>query len=427
MRLITEIEKKYYKELNKIDNWPYLRRIIGTASINIDRNIKKLNKAELNNFRLKQIINSLKGIKNIFKKYDIIIFGLTDNLRKVDEYYIDRFCHDIIINSKSLYVEQKDLNKSRKVLYTRVSFFLFRIIASFSSVKLKSNIFLKKINRQYNFQIDFDIQEAKFNALCKVFKLYFKIVKPKKIVVTCYSFQAVVKAANDLNIDTLEFQHGVINNNYAYDFKKINKNNFCPKKIIVFGKSDKQKVLDYNYADKVIIGGNFFQNYVKNNFNLNSTNECKTKICVTLQDPYVNELTDIILSCASRNEHFDFILVPRNIIPKVSKNIKNVKFLNQYNLYEIMKMSDYHITSYSSSCFEAPSFGLQNFFINLNGLSNFYFKDFIEKNYYNEIFNDEDDLSFYLSKISKNKIKNKIILANENYFSSYNYNDIINV
>jgi len=84
-----------------------------------------------------------------------------------------------------------------------------------------------------------------------------------------------------------------------------------------------------------------------------------------------------------------------------------------------MKMSDYHITAYSTSCYEASSFGLYNLFFNLKGLSVFYYKDFIERNNFNEIFEEKEGMSNYMKNLKKNKIKYEIMSASEYHFSSY--------
>ena len=416
MLLLKEIENRYHLELNKVDNWPYLRRIVGSNFINRDRDIKRIKKIDLFKYKLIHFLKSFRGIINIFGKYDTIIFGMSDNFRIVNGHYVDRFCHDIITNSKnsnSLYIDKGGSKKVKKVLFPRISFFFFRIFSSIFFHKTYINSLLEKMKIQYDFNIDFDLEEKKFMSLYKTFKLYFKIVKPKNIIVTCYSFQAAVKAANDLDIKTTEFQHGVISKNYAYDYRLLNRNNFTPTEIIVFGLADKLNVNEYKYADNVIVGGNFFQNYVKTNFKSKADENSRIKICVTLQDPYFKEITDIISYCAIRNEHIDFIIVPRNLTPKIDFNIKNMKILSQYNLYEIMKMSDYHITAYSTSCYEAASFGLKNLFLNLNGLSMFYYEDFIEKNDFNEIFEEKEDLSHHIQTLTKNKIKDDIMSDNE--------------
>jgi hypothetical protein len=422
MLLLKEIENKFHQELNDVDNWPYLRRIVGSAFINRDREIKGIKKNDLLKYKLVHLVKSFRGIKNIFSKYNIIIFGTSDNFRKVDGYYVDRFCHDIISNSdnfKSLYIEKSDSRNHKKVLYSRISFFLFRIFSYLYLNKPRPNSLLKKINTLYGLNINFIAEERKFNALYKTFKLYFKIVKPKIVVVTCYSFQEAVKAANDLNIKTVEYQHGVIRNNYAYDYRLLNKNKFTPAEIIVFGLADELNVKKYKYTDNIVVGGNFFQNFVKTNFKSTSDDVNKIKICVTLQDPCFKVIMEVVSFCAVRNKHIDFIIIPRNIIPEMNSDIDNMKILSQYNLYEIMKMSDYHITAYSTSCYEASSFGLYNLFFNLKGLSVFYYKDFIERNNFNEIFEEKEGMSNYMKNLKKNKIKYEIMSASEYHFSSY--------
>ena len=83
MELLFKIENEFKKEIKKIDYWPFFRRLIGSYLLHLNRNQNTLliNK---NNFKTKifQLIHSLKGLKYIFRKNEIIIFGLNDNLRE---------------------------------------------------------------------------------------------------------------------------------------------------------------------------------------------------------------------------------------------------------------------------------------------------------------------------------------------------------
>lgn len=423
MHILTEIEKKFQVDLSKIHNWPLLRRLVGLSLIHSKMDIPKMERTQLILYKIRHALRSFKGIFNIFKKYDTIVFGTFDNFRRIDgDYYVDRFCHDTIINyglSNTLYVEKTHSYEEKKVPYKIVSYFLFRIFSSFLTSKVKPNKLLADIKIKYDLKIDFNLEERKFTCIYNVFKLYFRLVKPKRVIVTCYSFKSAIKAANDLKIHTMEFQHGVISNNFEYDFRLLNKNNFSPKEIFVFGVADKLYLKKYKYTNKVTVVGNFFQNYVMHNYKPKNLEQDKTTICVSLQDDTYNEVMDIVTYCAKQNEDVNFMIIPRNIVPVLKKDLKNVSVLTNFNLYEIMKISDYHITVYSTSCFEASSFGLKNLFINLKNLSRLYYEEFIENNNYNYVFDEQQNLSEHIMNLGVNESKDEIIAANEYYYSTY--------
>ena len=77
----------------------------------------------------------------------------------------------------------------------------------------------------------------------KVYKILFKIISPKHIVFTSHTYINEMYCANKLGIKTIEFQHGVIINNYAYNIQKDVNNLFYPKYIYVFGEFDKDYLI----------------------------------------------------------------------------------------------------------------------------------------------------------------------------------------
>ena len=316
MEILIEIEKKFQKDLSKIYNWPLLRRLVGLSLIHTKMNIPKMSRSQLILYKIRHALSSFNGICNIFKKYETIVFGTADGFKKIDDYYVDRFCHEIITDlgiSKTLYIENSHNYKKKKTPYKIVSYFLFRIFSSFLSVKIKENKLLEDINIKYDLNLDFNLEEKKFVCIYNVFRLYFRLVKPKRVIVTCYSFKAIIKAANDLKIHTMEFQHGVVSNNFEYDFRFLSKNNFSPKEIFVFGVADKKELEKFKYTEKITVVGNFFQNYVRHNFKSKNLVLEKVTICVTLQDDCYKEVMPVISHCAILNEDVNFIILPRNI------------------------------------------------------------------------------------------------------------------
>ena len=79
---------------------------------------------------------------------------------------------------------------------------------------------------------------------------------------------------------------------------------------------------------------------------------------------------------ALKHKQWLFILKPRNyehIDYSEYTSTENIVLLPNYNVYEILKYSDYCITIYSTVAVEAERFGAKTLFYNIDGLSLKYF------------------------------------------------------
>jgi len=440
MLIIDKIENNLKEELNQISYWPYLRLVYGQYSMNQDRNIyQKISKLDILKVRLSFLKVMFFGFKNFFRNYDYIFFGSTDGLKKIDNKYIDRLGHGVMDYyglDKVLYIEYFNRGKYSSLAssdYKRVSYSIFQFLAKFFFVLDKntySNDFLDKINKKYNMKIDYQYEIKKIISITKLCKLYFKIVKPKKIFITAYTYKGVVKAAKELSIECIEFQHGVITNNYAYRYNYIKDKSYNPDKLIVYGRQDMETILKFDYlssSENIILGGNFYLNHIYKH-NVKLSNNYSSKIGVSLQTPIAKEMISIITQCAEALPDILFILIPR------SKNdldtyieLSNLKVYEELNCYQIINECMIHITGYSTCSTEAPSLGLLNIFVNIEQRSEFYYKEYIENNFFNYIVEDNAvSLVNMIKNLKNRKIdKQEIIKQNNFYFEQVNTPKII--
>ncbi|MBI59951.1 hypothetical protein CL657_01880 [bacterium] len=437
---IEKIEKKYdlsglkYKEFYL---WPFLRGVYGPYTLNQNRGIKVPKKKNL----FSKIINVKAykiyffGVFNIFRQYNYIIFSDTDSLKPVGNKIYDRMAHGVMefldVNS-FLYVKDFNSNMSfnyKKCIYKSISNHFFILLSRLTFLfvkKIPSKIdILDSINLEYDISIDYEYEINKFLSLYYTYKTLFKIKKPKVVFVTCFTKRSVVKAANDLNIPTIEFQHGVISKNYAYNLPMGCDYSCHPKYLLVYGESEKKIFEKYNYLknnNNIYVIPNFYVNKISNlKIDLGIPSSYKYKVVVSLQNPVQKEMVDFINNVSKRLPNFFFILVPR--LTKTLSDFKlshNVNKYEEHNFYEIANQCDLHVTAYSTCALEAPVFGLPNIFVNIKGLSKYYYSDFIFDKSYNFLVNNELEFVNLMNDF-KFEEKDFIKLAHKDYYSQDQY------
>ncbi len=201
----------------------------------------------------------------------------------------------------------------------------------------------------------------------KVAKQFLKKTKFKTIiVVNSYSNQAILYAANELNIDTIELQHGVINKNHlGYHFPKLKKNQLLsfPRKLVLFGDFWKDKA-NYPINNKQLISlgsPHFDENYSKVK-KIDKRN--KNRVLVLSQQTMQRYLLDFIKSMVlnQKNLKFTYKAHPKENIKfaqnflKNNKLMKNVKIIHgKQNIYKLFQKHTMQIGVFSTALYEGYS------------------------------------------------------------------------
>jgi hypothetical protein len=152
---------------------------------------------------------------------------------------------------------------------------LTTIISRISKKKYKHNTglslvyqlilrFLKENNIDLKIDYDWVITNYAYHMTeYKIYKNLFKKLQPKTIVVTDQSFSGKIRAANDLNITVIEYQHGLMDKYYPHytipeELKPFKKNLILEDQIVVFGEFHRQQILKHHFWDKedIVVTGN---------------------------------------------------------------------------------------------------------------------------------------------------------------------------
>jgi len=439
---IKNIETKYDVGsiyLNDIQLWPILRY---HYIFRYEESLRENNKNN-NNFiiKLKKIISNFKYvfylpflIKFIYK-YEYLIITYNNQLREINGILVNTLTDNIIKNldsKKVLVFEGYKKDNGKIIRKTKVNSINLNLIKIFSGmIPVKNNYkiineqILKDINNEYGLHVNYE----------KIFKKYIKydlflefIIRNNNLkgifIQDSYNLfsSALIRLAHRYNIRTIEIQHGVVNaSHHSYNIFVKMKQYFYPEYFLSFGDNEK-KVFDSNNnfinKDHVIPIGNMYVDYIKKHYKpknniIKRFNKLKIlydKI-VSISSQIYNEdkLITFIMNSSKLSNKILYIYVPR-IYNKdkyeVLTNYKNIVLMNDLNVYQIIKESDFHSTMFSTCALEAPAIGIPNILINIDDLSKSYYGDILdEKN--TKYVNDEKEyvntiLNWNISNIEKN-------------------------
>lgn len=191
---------------------------------------------------------------------------------------------------------------------------------------------------------------------------------------------ALIRAAQALNIKTIEYQHSSISKyHFAYGgwSDRINKSeSFFPSIFWAWSNTDAEVITNTFKALpnlNTYVGGNLFlQSFKKNSTKSNNI------ILVTLQGI---PLPIFLINYISLNKDFKWYIRQHPRYPLDKKIIEEFQFKNPDNiemedanklsLYELLSMASYHITCYSGTAIEAQEFGIQNIIFGEDGYNSY--------------------------------------------------------
>jgi len=403
IEVFKKIEKMYAVEDVIFDNeqvWSFLRNNYFSKTIESVSSsyIKKKERSLF--FRLKlKLSHASYGFKNWFRKYDYIFFSDSQERILVDGYYKDKSVEHILEShgySKSLMIESPipmhysiEKVETKHIVSSELLSIIFgplvRVVLLLKSKKVRLPI-LDKINEEEKLEIEYGKIILSFLIRKKLYKILFKIYKPKIVYVNCYyGKQEIIYAANELNIKTVEVQHGLIGReHYAYNISKKLDKKFFPHTLLCYGEYDKKIVMANPFVpfSEISPMGSYGLELLKvqripQELITLGMKYYKT-VSISTQYTVEEELALFIKELAEENVNIGFFFSLRHYDKEYYKKFNmpnNVHlFYKQYSCYDILKVSDAHCTVYSTCAMEATYFKKRCILVNLNGMS----KKFIE-------------------------------------------------
>jgi len=405
---IKEVETKYHVESIKVENmeaWPLLRIAYYFAyNTKYDLNIEQQKKASFWT-KIKIVKNGFYGFWKLFKQYDYLVFSDILEIRLMNGRYINKLAEFLISElgkERVLLIENPaggaHFKRSKRSTKNVISLDFFRVLCYLPSFKkrfvIDNEIILKEINRKYNLNINYRMLISQFICYKNLSRVFLRVYKPRLIFVSEYYHpihQAVIVIANKFGIKTIELQHGIINKHPAYNvFVKLDKS-FFPDYLFAFGDYVKNMFDENNYfikKDNVIPIGSMYIDYINNEYRAseetikmfsNFRKKYERIVAVSSQLTMENKLMDFLKKSASLSKNILYIFVPR----KINKDYTNVHFpeniviLKDLDVYQTIKEVDFHATIYSTCALEAPTLGVPNILINIDGLAKAYYSDLL--------------------------------------------------
>ena len=414
--ILKQIESNYPVEeilVNGEQVWPYLRiRYAFAHSAETTASYGEAKDDSLAPTRRKPIRmmqftkNILRGIpygfRNWFRNYDYIILTNNNIRRQVGGKYVNRFVDPIIDEigpSRVLCIESTSpvppyemnqvytrhvVSTSLLILFSLLIVLLRRIFSRRYNVANKG--VMDRIEVDFGLNINAINMIEFFEASRKVFTCLFRRMRPKAVLLTCYyGKESAIRAAKSLGIKVIEIQHGVIGKEHpAYNVHRDVDRSCFPDHLLVFGKQELSTFNNSSFIDQANVHpvGSFYIDYIRASYRpepylSERISRYKKIVGVTLQWDLERRLISFICEAATLDSSILYILIPRQEKERAYSTMglpQNVLVIRDKNFYELMTYCDFQSTVSSTCALEAPSLGVQNILVDIDGSARVYYE-----------------------------------------------------
>ena len=389
-------------ELDGVKVWQYSRMIIYyelAYKLNIldppnksQKNIKMIFKNIFSLLKNAIIYNPLLNFRNV----DNIIFT-HNRSKKIDGEYIDIYTKYFIDDLKksgesylcyekpfhNQHLRKKDSNTVYLDFILSVSILYGKLYRIKNDKKLKK---LKSIEDEINnlAQIKFKLLElarkntGRFKLSYQIYHYIFSKIKPKKVfAVVAYIYLGdMLKAAKDLKIDTIEFQHGIISKYHlGYSYPKKETLDYMTNTFYSWGNFwhnpinnifDKKNIIEYGFD---------YFNKVKNSYK--TIQKKKNKIIIISQTALGNEIMNYVSNIIESLKSYSIVykLHPEEYTLyksyrrfEILSQYNNIQFLENCDLYKEFSESEYQMGVFSTALYEGLNFQCKTIIFDLNGV-----------------------------------------------------------
>lgn len=440
---IYEIEKKYDLLNKKINNTFFWEKIrISVQSIIL----RKLSLIEKPHYKAKEkpfdrLIINFKGLLNFFSKnpffagkFDILIFGSPRRIKLEDgkfyDIYTDYFYEEIKNKYKIIYLEPPYFigNTHFKPARTEKIYYLDIIKTILAPITSKINrkklvfsndevILLQNIENEiksyFNISINLlsIVKHSIFVSIGEIFwfkKLLCKISPKVSFIVCSYGNENFIEACKDLNIKTVEIQHGTISPyhlGYNFPLENLKKRSFSDY-IFLFGDFWKYcSKFPISKENIISIGFPFIERQKK----IYNEKQRKNQIVFVSQGTVGKKLSLMAYELSKKITNYKIVYklhpgeysVWRQLYPYLEESDITVIDSNSVSIYSLFAESKIQIGVYSTAIFEGVYFGLYTFLIDINGIE--HARILLDLNYATLV-SDIDDLITNINSIQTKEI-----------------------
>jgi hypothetical protein len=373
---------------------------------------------------LYKINNAFFQFSNWFKRYDYLFFSNEMERKKVDGVVIDKLVEGLnekLGYTNSLYIEQVRERHLRSIQYGKkrvVSHDLILVIAGFYKKIVKpgykkviegEDVF-RNIMKAYNLECNYRDGLNTFLSKVAVYKLFFKLLKPKAIVITDYGNVSLIFSAKSLNIKVFEFQHGIVGHEHPYYHPpRPLAAKFRPDYILVFGLNDVSGLAHGNYVpvSNILPIGNHYINYLNRlpaNKSITDLLQGYTYSLCSPTDFSTHEyLVDFISAVATDLNNCLFLISPREarLVDNAKIVLKNIKIITEFSYQEIVRHCDFNSSTTSTCCIEALALGAQNILIDEDGMASQYYGKVLTESRFTSFVKSKEEYSREIIKVKR--------------------------
>ena len=421
--ILQQIESKYPVEtilVNGEQAWPYLRIRYHFAYTAQAVGSYGEAKAVLQTPHASRPLRILRFMRNImrgmrygftdwFRRYDYIALTGSRVGRHVRGRWMDPFIHPVAdeIGARRVlciettfpfpsYVMNQDdsrhtVSSSLLVLSDLIIRVMRRVFRS--RCQVANGEVLARIAADLGLNVDFAALVETYQVQRKTFTWLFRVVRPRAILLTASygGRQAAIRAAKGLGIKVVEMQHGVIGKEHpGYNLERGFDRAFSPDHLLVFGRRELATFDDCRFMDRANVHpvGSYLIDLFRAERKLDPQllerlSGYRMVVGVTLQWTSENRLIAFMREAAQLDPDIFYMLIPREPEKQEYADMvlpENVAVIRDKNFYELMAYCDFHTTVNSTCALEAPSLGVQNILVDLEGSA---------RRYYGRVLNDD--------------------------------------
>lgn len=392
--ILESIEENFEVENIRLANnmrvWPLLRKRVYFYDLKrrLNYNSKKRTRKPI-----KLIKNFFYGFQNIFSlgKFEYLFFENTNKRILIENKYYDIYFDawaDKLGPDKSLFIEfASNSYYTRKKVHSKniISDLPFKLASTFVSLliipSIKNGDLLKEIQNNKNIGVNLSKELKRQLGEYYLYKYLFGLIRPRAVfVLSSFSKVSIVMAAKNKGIKVYEAQHGFIGESHPfYHAKKKRFDESYPDYLFSFGnyeiKNNRHLIFK---TDQIIPIGGLELEHLKSKKISEELKGLKNQhnpiFCITLQGIREKEIIESTLAFTKENPRSLFFLCPKNRDNDYSSFLENSSYrLSEFSIYEILKISDYNLTIFSTTAVEAETMGAKTIFYNADNLSKKYF------------------------------------------------------
>lgn len=328
------------------------------------------------------------GLRHWIGRYDYIAIGLAHDRRWINGERVNRFLDPIIDElgrDRVLFVEQPtprhDGHERTKHLVSEGLLLGIRqaLLRVRKTPPVIENIeVLNAIQKAYRLNINSRAKVRNFQTLRGIWRMLYRVVKPQAVFLTNYYGFAhpALKAAHDCGIPVIEVQHGTISRSHvAYNaFTELDKSFFADY-LLTFGRNEWDTFSDGRVISlqRVVPVGVYYVDYVRKTFEpderLAKWIGTRISVGVSLQLGYEKFLVNFVAKAAALDASIAWVFLPRvadNYLTAFPAD-GNMLVYTDRDFCRIVPQFDFHVTVSSTTALEAPSLGIRNVIVDMDG------------------------------------------------------------